>query len=440
VSDQHGVPEEPMLTVAQAAELMSVVYNTVHNWIREGRIEFDVRNGIKVVVLSKLRAAKLLRESDASNHLTRQGVDSDGLIARAVARGAARPIDSRYSLEDVEAILAFHNGVWKRPESATPPEKAEEAPRVADDANENAVPVEPDDFLVRAARWDALKDYIKNHGDPARLPPTFWDTWDCPEFVPSAGIFRYTYWRTNHVEMETRNSLGPVPVLVTFTRRSAGWILRGGRLFSVPEDELFAQNDELSAENKDARWPPGKEDPAYALANERFRQQRLAWAEAWSVRRRQLRASGVDLITLPRSGAPERQNRQMFIAKYHREGWGPSDLPDWFWDTEACPPFEPPNGVRLFEYGEQDKNPDTGELGTFIRCSASWDWTLFPCEVSMNEPMERCDWVAGVHPEGTRPFTYEDQNRRWDTAKHAWEEEWRARGRRRGKDPFGGPH
>ena len=69
------------------------------------------------------------------------------------------------------------------------------------------------------------------------LPKTYWDTRDCPEFVPAAGVFRYTYWRVGFVDEETDESIGVVERRVTCIRRSKGWLVQGGQPVPAPEDE-----------------------------------------------------------------------------------------------------------------------------------------------------------------------------------------------------------
>lgn len=447
VSDEPHAGER-LLTVNTAATFMRVSDNTPYNWIKNGWVEGEQRDGTTVIALSKLRRAKVLRHVDVRNHLATQGIQDKGnqpdLVARtiadAVAAGAATPLlrsavqsaasppDSRFSLEDVEAIVAFYGGNWK-PTDPPPPSAAAEGPsREPKRAGAgNAVPLDPAEFVLRG-RGAVLEDYIVNHREPMDLPKTFWDTRDCPEFVPAAGVFRYTYWRVGYIEEETEESVGEVPVLVTWIRRSKGWLAKGGRPVPAPENEEFDFDRTIPVP-----WPPGKEVPSYELENQRWRQQRMQWEHAWSVRMRELRAMGIDLMTLPTCASIEPRNRQALLRKYHEEGWGPSDLPDWFWDTEECPPFEPPNGVGRYEYGEPGPNPesDSSEEGTFIRYFGSWYWTVAPCELYEEQADDRFLWGPGRYPAGTLPTQFTSANREWDAAQQAWREEWRVRGRRR---------
>lgn len=439
-----------MLTVKMAAGFMRVSENTPYNWISSGWVESELREGTTLIALSKLRRAKVLRQTDVRNHLATQGIedkaDKKDLVARAiadaVAAGAAKPLlrppapsatsapEPRFSFEDVEAIVALYRGTWKPPDP--PPSRgALEGPgpepkRTA--ANRNAVPLDPDEFLLRAGRGAVLEDYIVNHREPMDLPRTYWDTRDCPEFVPAAGVFRYTYWRIVFVEEETDYSIGPVPRLVTYIRRSKGWLVQGGRPVPAPENEEFAldRSDEI-------HWPPGKEVPSLERENQRWRQQRMQWDQAWYLRRRELRAMGIDPLGLPSCAPIEPRNRQDLIRKYHEESWGPSDLPDWFWDTEECPPFEPPNEVARYEYGEPGPNPDSSsrEVGTFIRCFGKWYWMQIPSELIEQRADDYFRWVPGRYPAGTLPTEFTRENREWEAARHAWIEEWRLRGRRR---------
>src|ERR1039458_5307967 len=168
----------------------------------------------------------------------------------------------------------------------------------------------------------------------------------------------------------------------------------------------------------------------FATENMRWRQQRLEWEEAWYLRRRHLRAEGSNPLDLPSSAPAESRNPQLLLRKYHEESWGPSDLPDWFWDAERCPPSEPPNEACRYQFGEQGVDPKgSGEMGTYIRSEDVWNWSID--ELCHRPGDERFDWVPGLHAAGGRPAKFEKENRECDAAEHAWEEEWRRRARRR---------
>jgi excisionase family DNA binding protein len=410
-------PEEKMFTVAQAADYMLVSDNTVRNWLKERRLEFEFDSqGLTIIALSKLRAAKVLQAANVLDRLKADGVTDEDIV-RAVAEEAAHPSpDSRYSVEDADAVAKFKKGTWKRPEPTTTAVEPEEPGVVSAVAMKNPVPVEPDEYLVRTGRWEELVKYIVSpYRDPMRIRANYWDTRDCPEFVPSAGIFRFTYGALciDMLDQETTN----------YIRRSEGWFVSNGRPVPAPEEK------ELEVSDEGPVWPPGGEVPKYKIYNDRWRHQRMAWEEAWYQRHRQLRAQGKNVLTLPSSAPAEQRNEVKLRAKYHDEGWGAADLPDWFWDTDECPVFEPPNEVCRYVYGEQAEDPDTGEVVTYIRSSACHAWSMDFCVD--NPGNERFDKTPGRYAAGSTPAKYEHQNRQWDAAERAWLEEWKRRARRR---------
>lgn len=412
--------DDQVLTVAQAASLMGASENTVYSWLKDGRVDHVTRDGVKMIALSNLRRAKVLRQVDVIDRLQRERV-AEKDIAEAIAQGAAKPSsapDARFSLEDCDGIVGLKTGTWKPPTQALAT-TIEPAPVVR---VEKVAPLERDEFLVRAGRWDALFDYLANHKEPAQLPPTFWDTRDCPEFIPPAGVFRFTYW---HEERVPSDNPFDRPTWFTWIRRSDGFILRDGKLYAAPEDEEFAKSMRFGAHAMEA--------PSYALQNAQYRTLRLAWEEAWYLRRRQLRRNGIDPLELPSAAPAARRNRIQLLEKYHREEWGPTDLPDWFWDTEECPPFEPPNGIARYEFGRQGPHPLHGHLVTFIRRTASYNWDGNN-HVWFEAGNERYDWEDDVWEMGTIPLRFEHLTREYDAAKQEWLEEWRRRTRRRRGD------
>jgi hypothetical protein len=242
--------------------------------------------------------------------------------------------------------------------------------------------------------------------------------------MPPAGVFRFTLWLEGVYEQEEPSF--ERPERFTWIRRSEGRLVDNGRLYVALENAHYRRTSELSS-------PPGKEAPTFALENDQFRTLQMAWDDAWYVRRRQLRANGVNPLDLPSSAPMARRNRQETIEKYHFEGWGPADLPDWFWDMEECPPFEPPNGITRFEYTDPGPNPLTGERGTWISQSATWGW-LMGQTLHFEPGNARVEWDLGSYPRGTVPMRWEHVNRVYEAAKHEWGEEWRRRSRRRRGD------
>jgi hypothetical protein len=436
---EHG---ETMLTVAEAKRILETVSeSTLYNWIDEGRLECEMRDGQKLVSVSSLRRTPLLQRADV---LARSNVKAlkvtEGDLTNAFADGALHPSDApdrRYSLNDVDALVAWKSGTWKSGVESQILAIGRAGNSTATSTSvagalrpKNPMSIEPDPFLVHAGRWKALVDYIANHGDPMRLPATFWDTRTCPEFIPPTGVFRFTYWLPFGIQ-EYGVLVATVPVGI---RRSAGWVIiadgEDGRpeLRQEPEDDRFDAEDEFM-------WPPGKEVPRYGAFNLQWHSLRESWQQAWHLRGCQRRAAGTDVRTLPAAEAPQRRDRRALLRRYHEESWAPSDLPDWFFDGEECPSFEPPNDTCLFEYGEACENPSTGELGTWIRATGSYSWVLGTNAVTFRPGAEHEEWVPGVFTEGTIPAKYQAEAHQYRAAEEEWLEEWRRRARfRRGED------
>jgi hypothetical protein len=441
-TDDDSDFSEPMLTAAQARDLLETVSeSTVYNWLVDGRLKFEVRDNLKLISAATLRRTPLLHQVDVLGRTDVKALKvTERDLATAFADGVVHPSnapDRRYSLEDVEALKARKNGTWRAALTELESGAVERAviPSASSGAGAGAlsprkpVPVEPDPFLLHEGRWPALVDYIANHGDPMRLPPAFWDTRSCPEFIPPAGVFRFTYWLPFALQFDD----GEIMPQNVGIRRSAGWVVLdagadGQQLFEEPEDDMF------DSEEKHV-WPPGKEAQRYGVFNLHWRSLRESWEQAWQLRRRQLRATGVDTRALPNAEAPGRRDRRAILRRYHEEGWAPSDLPDWFFDTDECPHFEAPNETCLLDYGEAAAHPQTGEPGTWIRCTGFHNWVMGPNALEYKAGDDHFEWVPGAFPAGAVPARYEKEAHAYRTAQQEWVEEWRKRARfRRGED------
>lgn len=260
-----------------------------------------------------------------------------------------------------------------------------------------------------------LYDYMVRHGDPAKIPAAFWDTRVCPEFVPPVGVFRAWYGGCGAVE-EDHGSIRQC----TAVARTAVWSSHEGRLVRHPAKDLWTVVDGIGYE-------PGAEPPEFAAMNLRYRELERAWYEAWHRRRGELLRSGQSMRFVPDGLAFEKRDRAATVDRYHREHQSPSDLPDWFFLTDECPPFVPPTGVFRFEYGSQFIDPRSGETHTWIRSSAGWTQLIGEPAVTFIPADERHHSVAGAYPEGTMPAKSVPANQRWDLALLEWEEEWRRR-------------
>lgn len=410
---------EPTVTVSEAARLLQMAESTVYAWVKDGTLASEERSGSKMIRRSVLRATKLLREVDVlgrSDVKSERITDSD--IARAVDAGAARPTDipRRYSLDDVETIIAFKNGTWAAPIGATA--EAAPAPRAVAAAAPGGA-VAPDAFEIRSGRWNALLDYIGVHHDAFKIPPTFWETCSCPDFVPPAGVHQYT----DGIPLEDE-SLGPVIPI----RRSAGWSVENGHVTRVPADDCVSERQGLEG------WRHGRESPEYEAANIHYRELRSTWEQAYALRRRQLIAEGVRVRSLPDPPSIARRDRQAMLERYRLEGWAPSDLPDWFWDADECPPFEAPAEVCYFDYGEQGPDPDnptSGVIGTYIRRTGLHHWTFSPPSLVFSPGSEHHDWVPGAFTRGDVPSKYEREMQNWRVAEFEWKQEYGRRKRMR---------
>lgn len=444
MTDDNAIDADPLVAPNEAAKLLEIADSTVYDAIKRGTLPSEDR-GRKMVRISEVRRAKLLNQAHV---LGRTDIKAAGVTARdvaaAVAAGAARPCanpERKFSLEDVDGIIAHKRGTWVAPPkqmpavSVEPPPSSEpaNAPSIQpvataheSEINEAAKidqpdepPVVHDPFLIRSGSLRALVDYIFRHHDPFLLPPTYWDTSSCPDFEPPLGVHRYTYG-VQYLDEEH----GPYIAI----RRSSGWVFEDAALSREAQDNNFDAAETFV-------WAPGREAREYEGANITWRMKRADWEKAYYLRRRQLVAEGVRVDLLSDPVSAERRDRIAILRRYHEESWAPSDLPDWFWDTAECPPFERPNDVAAFEYGDQEPDPETGMIGTWVCRSDVHTWALGEANgLERQDGTDRHELVPGAHARGDLPKKYEAETRACQAAELEWKEEWRRRRRMRGGD------
>jgi len=421
------------LTVVQAASLTKVSASTVRNWIRARRIPFELSDGVYRINAAGMRSSRVLRGKDLLSRQELRALRIDeadpvrAIEAGAVMQSLGTP--ACFLLDDADNLMRFKKGEWTPPEPGEPIALAASARADTPDVTsgppfdaEFLEPVDIDEFAARSGHWEALIDYITGHKDPFKLPPELWDTRTCPEFVPPAGVFHHITWRPCQYE----NDGGPC----TGIKRSQGWWWdpKNRKLYGIAENETHDFVGEIL-------WPPGMEPPEYAVANLRWRTARHDWQAAWCLRRKYLRAQGVDTTTLVDVDTADRRNRRAILERYREEHWSPSDLPDWFWDTDDCPPFEPPTWVVRFGYGEI--GPDlngSGLMGTWIRRSGIWQHPIGD-RLYFEPADDHYEWEHGCYREGAVPAEYEEANRDYELAVQEWTAEYAIRQqRRRGED------
>lgn len=407
---------ETWLSVEDAARLLGVSDNSIRNWIRSGALPYSEKNDKKQVLPSVLRQQKLLREKDLLNRGELIDADIEATdLAAAIASGAVVPSDDkirRFSLEDAEALLGFKKGTWS-PAPPPPPQPAPvlEAEPVERPSAIAVVARAPETLPVGSEYWSVLLEYVAGHQDPFKLPETFWDTRTCPEFIPPAGVFRFTYGAIAFDEERG---------CCTCIKRSEGWA--GGKL--VPENPQFAIQRKVIVK-------AGQDHPAHKLENLRWHQLKRDWEAAWYLRRRRLRAQGVDPMTVAYLPTPEPKDRRALLERYRDEHWTEADLPDWFWDSDEPPAFEPPTQACRFEYGKQAPDPEgSGTPGTWIRRTGIWQHPIGD-RVFFEPAEEHFEWVPGAFAERDIPPAYEQETRRYDQHVQAWHREWERRRRRR---------
>ncbi len=154
-----------LLGVAEAAALLGVTKRTVFRWIHEGALACFKRSpqGWQAATRDEIRAARVLRPQN----LRDKGIH-DELLDRALRRRIVSSPDGRYSLNDVEAILAFGAAAKPTPNPAGPVRRQSGFVIKAFEWNE-----EMEEAHVQAgASVEKLPDgYFEVEGDPPLLTP-----------------------------------------------------------------------------------------------------------------------------------------------------------------------------------------------------------------------------------------------------------------------------
>lgn len=424
---------ETWLTVDDVAKLLFVSAGTVHNRIKAGDLPYTEKHGKRLILLAALRPAKLVREKDvlARADVIEAGVEPKDLAA-AIAVGAVVPSDEqmrRFSLEDVDALIRFKKGLWTAPTMTAEPEPPAQPERPAEAEAAEArggvevvVQILPalgefDGLQAGSEYWSVLFEYIGGHKDPFKIPKPFWNTRSCPEFIPPAGVFRFTYGAFDFDEATG---------IRTLIKRSEGWVQSEstGKLEHVAEDPAHAFELGLTP-------AIGRDHPQFKVRNLRWHQLKRDWEAAWYQHRRELRAQGVDPTTVAYLPTQEPKDRRELLKRYRAEHWTEEDLPDWFWDEDQPPPFEQPTQACRFQYGERAPDPNgSGQQGTWIRRTGIYQHPIGDA-VFYEAPAARFEWVPGEHAEGEVPLDYELASREYDQHVQAWQREWERRRRRR---------
>lgn len=408
------------VTVQQAADLAGVKSpQTIRNWATRGLVQIVNIDGRDHVDVAELKAAQGLRVNELLQHPTAVEVKltrSD--VSHAVAAGRVIPRDDQYSVNDLAAIIEHRN-------AAGVPASAAEKPGVMADSQAVSVPPQPadagpdadfsppadDEILSPAARagyWSEIRRYILDHKDPYLIRPEFWDVRVCPEFIAPVGVFSY-YW--------SERLWDEIDGAHQAILRTAGFVVREGNIVAVPEDDEIGD-----VEGLDQR--PFSPVERFALESLRWRATKAAWEDAFLKRRLQLRRAGVPVSMLAAERTGGRRDIGDLLDRYHKRFWKPCDLPDWFWDTEEMPPFEPPTECVAFWWGEIEEAD--GEARTWIECSASWGDSLGG--VRFNAASKRLSVVPGAHRESDPlPEEFAELNARYERERHAWEREWKWR-------------
>ncbi len=335
-------PQRTLLSVEEASRQMGVVPNTVRNWIKAGELT-DVGDGTKIQIdVEQLRVARLLREVDllGLSHVQDAGATAVDVTEAIVQGIIERTPRRRFSLLDADRLCAWMHRRAGECEARFDPATA----------NSEESPQQPGVSLEEWAtdcsgRFEALKEYMLSSRDPGRLPPTFFDVRVMPDFIPPVGVFRAWYGSSMTIDEE-----GLPARSVTMIGRCAVWVAHGNKLIRMPATDGFRLVSP-------GGLPPGETPPEHAEANLRYAELARVWRDLFRRRRGELRARGISIVTLPDAFSFEGRSRRDAIHRYHREHLSPSDLPDWYFATEECPPFEPPTGVFRYEYGAQAVDP-----------------------------------------------------------------------------------
>lgn len=206
-----------------------------------------------------------------------------------------------------------------------------------------------------ADQWQALREYLCVHGDPAKLPADFWRTPTCPRFIPPASVYRSRYagtllWVNGHP--------------MTHVLRSAGFYC-----WESPDDLEYG-TEFVFRDDGHHRW--GGVPQAYAEQHLRYHQIQRVWEATWKRHREEeLRAEGRQPVTYADEETSEPRDRILLLADYHDLFWTPADLPDWFFCAPEPPPFLPRTRVSRYRY-DRHRTTEGGEPYTTIRASQGW--------------------------------------------------------------------
>jgi hypothetical protein len=224
-----------LVTVEQAAQLWRVAARSVYNWIDAGLLTCFERgpDGPLVATRDGVRRAQVLRKNEVRN----LGVDQK-LLSRALRTNVVSGRDGRFSLEDVEAVLAL-GGAAEAPMQTVAPVRRQSG------------------FAVRAFHWTQEDEvgWVACSADPAQLPDGYFDLPGPPRFIGPADVWRYT-----------PDARVPGRPGERYVRRSAGYENRDGVLVWCEENDQFARI--RAGEPMPQEWV--ESNRAYRLAEERW--------------------------------------------------------------------------------------------------------------------------------------------------------------------------
>ena len=266
--------------------------------------------------------------------------------------------------------------------------------------------------MDRTGQWPALIDYICYHGDPWRLPASFWAGATCPTFIAPRGVFRYTCAELVLVDGELR----------TVVRGTAGFRVVDGSL-EYSGDAHFVRT---------VRGPRlwGSTPDEFGHVNVKFAELKRQWESCWRHHRlAALSAKGLDAVTYADEETSERRDRIALVRRAHAEDWAPCDYPDWAFCSHEPLEFVPRNNVFKYVYGDARLTRPGGPVVTFIVRLAGWvsGFGCPPCPTVATV----VGWDWGWWQAGSTPARCAEANRDYAMAEADWRDEQRIRLRRR---------
>jgi hypothetical protein len=243
-----GDSSKDLLRAEDAAKLWGVTETTVYAWIRERRLSCFQRGADGVLVASRgdIRAARVMRPHE----LRGKGID-DALLDRALRKRIVASPDGRYSLGDLDAILAFGAAARFGPPKLDGPVRHQSG------------------FTSKPFAWneELQRAFVLSGAHPPELPEGYFEVPGEPRLITPANVFLYTLH-------------GPVPNRPTarYVRRSAGYEVRDGELRWYEEDDRFAILEE--GETMEPEW---------VASNQAFRHAEVRMQHETYVRRRRRR-------------------------------------------------------------------------------------------------------------------------------------------------------